>query len=252
MLNVFTIVGKAWDFKKSQPVLNAVLLWFIFLPMAALLLLGAYLEQEPSAQITRLESVLAGEPGSSLYVGIAFLHVVIIVLLLWGTACTTLVGKRLLQSRAGRARTSFKVVRKQAIRFVANLFLTDILRGCITILWALLLFIPGIIYQIRTHFYFIAIVCEGKEYRESLEHSKKTVKGQTWTAFKYILSIFIVVFFPLILVDTSVVQLAYTFTPQLIQVTYIISAYLYSLGLLLFLLSSIVLYAELKNAQRRT
>ena len=237
MSNVFTLVGKSWDFKKSQPVLRPVLFWLLFIPMSALLLMETYLE--------------TNQPSPDLIVGIGFLHIVVIALLLWGVACVTLVGKRLLKSKAGRARSSFATVRKQAARSVVNLFFTDILRGCITILWSLLLIIPGIIYQIRTYFYFVAIVCEGKGYREALQHSKKTVKGQTWAALKGIVGLFFVIFIPLLVMDTVLTGALYTFEPKLLQATYLITAYLYSFGIVLLLLSSISLYAELKRSSSK-
>src|SRR3989338_701328 len=63
------------------------------------------------------------------------------ILVVWGTACILLVGKRLVQSKAGRARTSFATVRKDAATYVLPLLLTGILRACFTFFWML----PGLI-----------------------------------------------------------------------------------------------------------
>ena len=231
MQNVFSLIGTSWDFYKSQPVLNAVIFWLFVLPMTAMALLGDYqVNAAPNMGII-----------------IMFLNIALIILLLWGVACCTLVGKRLIRSRAGRARTSFKAVRKQAWRFVMNLLLTDLLRSCFTIFWALLLIVPGIIYQIRTFFYFIAIVCEGKGYRSALEQSQKAVKGKTWTALMYIIGLSLSIFLPLIVIDTAIIELVNYFDERLLIATYFVSSYLYSVGILIFILASISLYAELKK-----
>lgn len=214
------------------------------LPMTLLSIFTDYHVNHPSMQ----EGAAAD---TNLIVVAVFVNIAFVVIILWGISCCTLVGKRLLQSRAGRARTSFKVVRKQAWRFVMNLMLTDILRGCFTFFWALLLIVPGIIYQIRTFFYFIAIVCEGKGYRSALQQSKNVVKGQTWTVFWYVLGLILAIFLPLIAIDMLIVGLVSRLDERLTIVTYLFSSYLYGLGIFIFLLSSISFYAHLKKMKPR-
>ncbi|PIR52930.1 hypothetical protein COU76_04100 [Candidatus Peregrinibacteria bacterium CG10_big_fil_rev_8_21_14_0_10_49_10] len=248
MSNAFSLIGTAWDFKKSQPVFRAVLFWLLFLPMLCLFVLSDYIANEPYFSSATWEDVATGTVNPHLLIGTLFLQILIVVLLLWGIASVTLVGKRLVQSRAGRARTSFKTVRRQAAHLVTNLFLTSILRGCITLLWSLLLVVPGIVYSVRTFFYFVAILCEGKGYREALNQSSKVVRGQTWVALKQICGLCAVIFFPLIVIDSLIVQLVYLLAPALLRITYLSSSYLISLGLLLFLLSSMTLYAELQSS----
>src|SRR3989344_4940405 len=245
--NIFALIGTSWDFYKSQPVLNAVLLWFLVLPMTAESLLTEYQVNQPYFQNFTWEDIASGQTNPNLLIATVLLEIVIILLLVWGVACCTLVGKRLLQSRAGRARTSFRAVSRQARRFVVNLILTGILRGCFTFLWALLLIIPGIIYQIHTFFYFIAIVCEGKEYRSALRESKNTVRGHTWTALWYILGLSAAIFLPLIVLDTAQAEILYRLDERLLPATYIVSSLLFGIGMLLFFLSSISLYAQLKK-----
>ncbi|PIR50216.1 hypothetical protein COU79_00595 [Candidatus Peregrinibacteria bacterium CG10_big_fil_rev_8_21_14_0_10_54_7] len=245
--NIFALIGTSWDFYKSQPVLNAVLLWFLVLPITAESLLTEYQVNQPYFQDITWEGVASGQTNPNLFIATVLFEIVLILLLVWGMACCTLVGKRLLQNRAGRARTSFRAVSRQARRFVMSLILTDILRGCFTFFWALLLIIPGIIYQIRTFFYFIAIVCEGKEYRSALQESRGTVQGFTWTVLWYILGLSAAVFLPLIVIDTVLTEAIYRLDERLLPATYLVSSFLFGIGTLLFILSSISLYAQLKK-----
>jgi uncharacterized membrane protein len=249
MPNVFSLIGTAWDFYKSQPVLNAVLFWLMVLPMTALFFLSEFQATDPYFTEATWESILAGQTSPDILIVTVFLNIVLIIILLWGVASCTLVGKRLLQSRAGRARTSFKVVRKEAKCFIGNIFITSILRSCFTLFLALLLIVPGVIYHIRTVFYFIAIVCEGKSYRGALSHSKSVVKGHTGTVFLYILGLCIAIFLPIMVLDAVLVEILYRLDTRLLQVTYFASAYLYGLGITIFLLSMIALYANLKKVK---
>ncbi len=118
------------------------------------------------------------------------------IITVWGIACVLLVGRKLVQSRAGRTRSSFGAVRREAAGYVARLFLTGILRDCITILWGLLLIVPGVIYAIRTAFYSVIIIDEETAYRDALKRSRAIVDGHTLLVFFAMLGMTIVVFAP--------------------------------------------------------
>jgi len=130
--------------------------------------------------------------------------------LLWGTACILSIGKRLLQAKSGRTRSSFKTVRTQASSTFLPLLLTGILRTILTVLCSILLVVllillyilrlplfmhnawnmiiipltilaalPGVIYFFRTAFYPVVVVCEGMSYRPALKYCTKMSRGQT-------------------------------------------------------------------------
>lgn len=131
---IFSLIREAWKFYRKQPALNAVLLWLIIAPAVAADLLGRY-----------------AEPGSAIAPGIGGTILQILLLLLlallgyWGSASILLVGRRMIQQRAGRGRTSFTAVRRAASPLVWPLFLTSVLRACITFYWSLLFVLPALL-----------------------------------------------------------------------------------------------------------
>ena len=210
----------------------------------------------------------------------------------WGTACVLLVGKRLMEKKAGRTRSSFKAVRTQAKRFVITLFLTDILRGCFIFFWSLIyiipalftallissfplsisgltaffeqaeankqgvmvaivllpLLIPAIMYSIRTTFYYLVVVLEGKGYRQSLQRSKKLVDGKVWTVLWYLLVLGIVCFLPANILSNLLAMLLTSVDPQLFAVNDLIESTFGALASTFFLLTTIIVYGSLKKA----
>ena len=242
MPNVFSIIGQAWDFFRKQPVLNQVTLWLIALPTAALFSLSQLREWHPAfGKTTEITSQY------SLIILVAFAELTLSILMIWGIACILLVGKKLLKNSAGRTRSSFKKVRKEAGSFVANIFLTDILRGCFTIFWSILFIVPGIIYAIRTAFYQIAIVCEGKEFRSALLRSKQVVQGQTWRTFWYLLGIACIVFLPALFVTVVTTVLVEVLDNRMLVAVNIVSGGVWSLAITLFTLTNIILYTHLQK-----
>ncbi|PIQ75756.1 hypothetical protein COU78_00090 [Candidatus Peregrinibacteria bacterium CG10_big_fil_rev_8_21_14_0_10_49_24] len=247
MNNVFTVIGTSWDFYKSQSVLRAVLFWLLMIPLTLLLATGDIFVEETLSRDYTMAGILEGSQSAMPLIGFLFIQVALGIVMLWGIACVLLVGKRLMQTRAGRTRTSFSIVRKEAGHFVGNLFLTDILRTCFTFFWSLLLIVPGIIYFVRTFFYAIAIVCEGKGYREALRHSKDVVQGHTTVALLHLAGTAGAIFLPLAVIDGFVIELVLRTLPDLVRLTYLTSAYLYSLGIVIFMLSTVSLYSQLKK-----
>lgn len=121
MTPVLRFVGVGWNFFWRQPALVRAAFLLVFLPLLASYLLSApFVDAGP-------ESVAV----------LAVLHLAAIVLLTWGIACVLTVGKRLLQAKSGRTRTSFRAVQGQARSLIVPLLLTDILRACMALLWAL-------------------------------------------------------------------------------------------------------------------
>ena len=146
-----------------------VLLWLIVLPSAVMNMIGTLADPFPFFPETTEVTVL-----------ILLVNILLSIVMLWGTACIVLIGKRLTQAKAGRSRSSFGTLRKQGAHFVLPLLLTGILRACITILWSLLFIIPGVIYGIRTVFYTFTVIFEEKNFRAALRQSADIVRGRTW------------------------------------------------------------------------
>ena len=121
MTPVLRFVGTAWAFSRRQPALQRSNIALVYLPVLAMRLLDGW------SGVDRPEQAAV----------LVVLYLACFALLTWGIACTLLVGKRLLQAKAGRLRTSFKAVRTRAKALIVPLILTDILRGCIAALWSL-------------------------------------------------------------------------------------------------------------------
>lgn len=248
MPNIFTLIGESWEYYRKQPVLNLVALWLIIIPLTLMSWLNTFLEEQAVLMEAGLENMFS-EP-RVMQMGLVLLAVFIILTLwtVWGSACTLLVGKKLLQSRAGRSRSSFKSVRKQGLKYVLTLFLTDILRTCITILWGLLLIVPGIIYSIRTSFYEVVIVSENLGYRTALNRSKEIVKGKTWQMLGYLIGLFVIIFLPVFVGIGFITMLIDTFDPRLIHIVDIFGSAFTGFAIIIFYLSLILLYDAFKKA----
>lgn len=121
MTPALRFASASWTFFWRQPALLRVAALLVFLPMLVMDVLDVRVGDTPAEQTAV----------------IVVLFLAAYALFTWGTACTLIVGKRLLQAKAGRTRTSFKAVQGQARGFVAPLILTDILRACIALFWSL-------------------------------------------------------------------------------------------------------------------
>ncbi len=246
MPSVFSIIGSAWFFYKKHPVLNFVAFWFFFLPPTLLSLADKFFLAEALAQESDITMTVV------MIIAMIVIIVAIALIYTWGAACILIVGKRMImENKAGRNRTSFKAIRKQAKRFVIPMLLTEILGSCFTILWGLLLIIPGVIYSVRIAFYDIVMITEEKYYRGALNRSKEYVRGQTWRVFLYLLGIGIIIFVPISLIGfvvgiTTEAGLLGTSHTALFIIEIIIGA-LYSLATVIFLLASIKLFGIVKE-----
>ncbi|MDD5469244.1 MAG: hypothetical protein PHO92_00365 [Candidatus Peribacteraceae bacterium] len=184
---------------------------------------------------------------TSLIALLLLIHIGIGLWLLWGTACILLIGERIVKSPAGRNRSSFASVRRQGMHYVIPLFLTSILRDIFTLLWMLLLVIPGIIYKIRTSFYAVIIICEGKEYRAALQRSKELVRGRTWQVLWYFIAAGFLIFFPFMALSGFLVEATRTFDPRTVPTAVMASGALLALSSMLFQLTTVQIYKVLKD-----
>jgi len=198
MRQAFSLIGSSWDFLKRQPALVSVGAWMLFLPMLAIDTLNALAGGGRIAEDIRAEATI----------GIVLLILLLSVITIWGQCCVMVVGRRMLQTKAGRSRTSFAAVSSQAKAFVIPFILTHILRGCITLLWSLLLVVPGIVYAIRTVFSPVIIIGENTAYRAALQRSKDAVKGNfwqiVWTLFLLVAFLFVI---PSLLISVAALSL---------------------------------------------
>jgi len=246
MPTVFSIIGSSWTFFRKHTVFNNILLWMIIIPNLLITLLAQAMDEESYLSYVLHEKLALPELETYLLGGILLLALSIIVL--WGMACVLTVGKRIIKSPAGRSRSSFSVVRKQAKKMIIPLFLTSVLRDCFTLFWLLLLVIPGIIYSIRTIFFEVIIACEGKEYREALTHSKKVVKGHSWKVFWYMLGIGMTIFIPAMTIILGVeIALQQVMNGVLMPISAILQSGVYSIATVVQVLATITLYKEIKK-----
>ena len=155
----------------------------------------------------------------------------------------------MVNSPAGRNRTSFKAVRKEARKFIGPLILTEILRTIITLGWALLLIVPGVIYSARTVFYDIMLIEEGKiAYgRPVLNKSKDIVTGRTWSVIWRMIVVSLLIFLPVAIVDGSISTLLEIVDPRLETLGLVLSDMVDSLAGVFYITCIVALYADLKN-----
>ncbi|MDD4319222.1 MAG: hypothetical protein PHW10_02780 [Candidatus Peribacteraceae bacterium] len=195
-----SLLRAAWAFAGRQPVLGSLLLWLLVVPATAA---DGLLRTGLPQQLLRQESV-----------GIAPLFTALFwAITLWGWAAVLLVGKRMIRNRAGRARSSFRRVAGDALPFVLPLAGTALLQACFILyrsllyllpsllfllllslrqpvtelpprmLWPLLLLtpllLPACAYALRTFFFEIVILAEGKTFRAALLGSIDKTRRRT-------------------------------------------------------------------------
>lgn len=201
--SLFSLIGSAWAFQRKHPVCASIVLWLSALPLTAVDLLRA----APESPDRGLALVATG----TLLVAETFI-------LVWAQASTLLVARRMLQNKAGRARTSLKSVARESAPFVLPLLLTALLRvagiiqrgllfvlpgiallllrpeqcvqqatlpgtlaGCWPALLLLPLLLPAVLYGFRSVFWDVGLMLEGTCYRDALRRSLALTKGRTWS-----------------------------------------------------------------------
>ena len=175
--------------------------------------------------------------------------IALIYLMIWGQACTLIVSKKMINSSAGRARSSFKAVRNQAKKYIIPLFFVGILRSATTLLFMLLLIVPGVIYAVRTVFFDIIMIDSGKVVygRTVLKKSTDLVKGHTGEIFWKLIAISACIFIPTTLI-TFGIQLGLTFIDErLMELAIILGDGIEAYAGMFFIVCMVALYAELKK-----
>lgn len=132
MNKAFVYIGSAWEFYKSQPLLNQVLGWFFIAPLTCSFVLD-FIQTNYASLI---EGALHISHRQLYSIGLG-LEILITLWVLIGYACTFAIAKRIVKSAAGRNRSSLHSVFEDAKPIVLPLLLTNILRECITLLWML-------------------------------------------------------------------------------------------------------------------
>jgi uncharacterized membrane protein len=133
-LTPLSLIRDAWKFYRKQPALNTVLLCLLILPSV---LSDLFLQHGMAS------AAIPDAAGRTIAQASVFLLLTLVTY--WGMTGILLVGRRMIQQRAGRGRTSFKAVCKQARPFVMPLFFTSVLRTCFTFYWSLLFVLPALL-----------------------------------------------------------------------------------------------------------
>jgi|CXWL01.1.fsa_nt_gi hypothetical protein len=238
MPGVFALIGQSYAFCRKQSALIGVGFWLLFLPLSGINLLASFIKEA--------HRNIGAENGAPLLLS-ALCVMLLGILLMWGVSCVLVIGSRLLAAKAGRSRTSFKAVRTEAKAFIIPLILTGLLRGIITLLWGMLLIIPGVIYSIRTIFFSIIIVDEGIGYRPALRKSRDIVRGHTFPVIMKILLMSLFLFIPVrIFVEIFTLLVFTVFAEPGLPLVDILDGALSAAALTLFTISTILLYGSLR------
>ena len=140
-------------------------------------------------------------------------------------------------------------MRKQARKFIGALLLTELLRACLTFLWSLLLIVPGIIYSIRTAFFSMILIEEGKIVygRDMLRKSEKLVRGHTWDVFWRMVVMGIIIFVPMMLIETGMIISLTSIDERLLTLSIVLADFIESFVSVFFIVCMVALYADLKQ-----
>lgn len=272
------LIRSAWTFCREHPALLTVLFWLLFLPQAlrAILALG-----EPASPIL-LTAYKQWNLEEFLSILVSILLSIVIV---WGEACILLIGKRMIQSKSGRKRTSFKAVRREAIPLIVPLLLTSLLQLCLTFYRALLfivpallmllflqrsnpvlasrpstvlslypwspllllLLLPAVIYYVRTFLYDVALVSEDVAYRDALRRSRELTEGKLLGVSVRLLFLTCVILLPSALLTTWLKMTTVHAAPVWIIGAGLLTSLVSSVSILLFVLGCVALYGSLRH-----
>lgn len=235
---VFSLLADSWTFARKQPAIVPTAFWFLFLPTLLL------------SQLSRLQETLpyfASQTTESIVV-LLLLFLALGLVTAWGSACVLLIGRRLLQAKAGRTRTSFKAVWTQTQSYYLPYLLTGILRSLFAFLWLLLLVVPGIVYLVRTAFFPVVIFAEDTAYREALRRSKNMVRGRFWHVLLSLLLLTFTTLVPAEILASMTDAMAENAPYPITLAADIISSFLSSLSITLYLLTLTGLYGYFRPA----
>jgi uncharacterized membrane protein len=152
----------------------------------------------------------------------------------------------MLQAKSGRTRTSMNTVSAQVKVIFFPFLLTSILRSIHTILWGILLIVPGILYFFRTALYPVIVICEGVAYRPALKQCIDMSRGQLGTVAMSIIGLSVLTLFPAQLLAIAFDNLAEGLNIGAVIAANIASSLLFVFALTLYLLSLIGVYEYCK------
>ncbi len=270
-----TLLRSSWRYFWKHSALQRILLWFFILPEALQMLLASTNAPPPLLvtayrewQLAEFLSVLG-----SLALGI---------IMLWGSACVLLIGKRMIQNRAGRSRTSFRSVRKDALPLIVPLFLTSLLQVCFLFYRSLLyiipasialylvasgryasvlslsrlpgiflaltpLLIPAFLYYCRTFFYSTALVTEEVKYRGALRRSSELVTGKILPLLWRVVFLSLFTVLPSSVLSSAIDYALPAPSTAVLILSVIIRSALLSFGSVFFVLATVALFGSLRN-----
>ena len=242
MPSIFSLIAASWAYYRKQPVLNWVLVWMLVLPQFIMNILTRMEQGSIYPMLGRL-------PDKKLTILLVLPAMFLLALIeIWGTACILVACRRIIQSRAGRARTAFATLRKESSSYIVPLLFTGILRSCFIIFWSILLIIPGVIYSIRTIFYPVIIVSEDIAYREALKRSQMLVKGRTWRILWIFLALPIILLLPSILITIGMeALLPYLRHAWVIPVIDLLKSILFCFPAVLIIIAQVELFVAIKK-----
>lgn len=220
MPSFFTPIASAWHSYRKQHLLWWVTLFLLFPSLTIGDLIQTFFLQRELLPLAIL--ILLATIG---------LHV-------WGQACVLTIGKN---------RRSFRALLRTARPLIVPLLLTSLLRQCLTLLWGILLILPGILYGIRTTLFDVVIAIEGQQYRPALRRSAFIVRTHMFRTTTIIIVVYLLFLLPAYLLE----MLQYLLPPLLPGILLwkicllIAKNLLLAGGMALSLLTHIALYQEL-------
>ncbi|TSC58929.1 MAG: hypothetical protein Greene041619_307 [Candidatus Peregrinibacteria bacterium Greene0416_19] len=268
-LSPFSILAEAWMFFRKQPALNAVLVAFLILPGWGINIFVRLSDPDDLLSVTTAGRFLART--DPYHIIPLVLSLVLLILYFWGMAGVLLVGKRMIQNRAGRSRSSFAAVRRGSARLVLPLLLTHLLRFCFGLYWGLLfiipatilffanrsiflplllpLLLPAILYQIRTSLFTAALAAEGKAYREALRRSRDITRGHLLITVGNLFVIGAILFLAAGIVGALATGILGTIDPRFLVTADLVDVTAQSFAILLSSLATIELFGRLREAR---
>lgn len=141
MQSPFAITGSAWGFFRTQPLLNQVTGWLFIAPLT-LSFLCDIIVTKYNATFTGILSITTRQLSIVAFI----IQLLLSIWVFWGYGATLAIGERIVKSKAGRSRSSIQAVYKEGKTIVLPLFLTSIIRDCITFLFALPYFLVILFY----------------------------------------------------------------------------------------------------------
>lgn len=271
----FVLLRTAWQYFWKHRALQTILVWFFILPEVLQMLLGKTDAPPPFLITAYREWQLAELLGILASIGLS-------IIVLWGSACVLLIGKRMIQNKAGRSRTSFRSVRKDALPLIVPLFFTSLLQLCFLFYRSLLylvpagillsllalgfhspilsleylpwlflaltpLLLPALLYYCRTFFFSIALVSEGVTYRKALRRSSELVTGKIPPLFWRIVILMLFTIIPSSLISSGVELTLPAPSPLLLLLSALLRSTLLSFTSLIFVLATVALFGSLRN-----